>query len=238
MLLVDLTHELRSTLSRTTWAIDEVMRRDDLPPEERRALEVVRASNNMAWLEVLQASMLAELRLSPGSAVPHSQKATRAERLYLILRDIVRDFARSRDIEFRIGDAAVLAGLNVACGGLEFQVAMFAVLKNARMYSFTGTVTTIDFTRKCAVLEVTVCNAGLPITPEAVELCFQPGWRSSHAAASCPGRGYGLWVAKHVLLSQGARIGILPTDGAGLTRVTLFLPIDQARSSHDASGES
>lgn len=44
------------------------------------------------------------------------------------------------------------------------------------------------------------------------------------------GSGLGLWIADAVIRAQGGRIGVTPTDDAGVTTVYLRLPTESAET--------
>ena len=72
--------------------------------------------------------------------------------------------------------------------------------------------------------EVSVCNAGLPLTPAEYVGWFEPFYRNSETAMAVSGAGLGLTVARRLAEAQGGSIVARPWPLSRGTMVTLSLP--------------
>lgn len=214
-LLHDISHELRSPLTRLQAAIG-LLRQD---PAQASAM-IERIMRESERLEMLIEALLTLHRLDAGPTDAPAQRVDVIELLQAIADDA--DFearASQRTLRFEASGSFVTK----AYGELLYR-AFENVIRNALKYSPTGSEIEV-FSRISDVdgmLVTTVQDRGPGVPPEMLEAIFEPFTRVA-GSESVRGTGLGLAVARRAMLLHGGSIAATLREGGGLL-VTLSLP--------------
>lgn len=216
LLLHDISHELRSPLTRIQAAIG-LLRQE---PAQAEAM-IQRIGRESDRLDELIEGLLVLHRLEASETAPSSERVDVVELLQAIAEDA--DFeARSAGKSVAI-DAP---GRFVAAVDGELIYRAFEnVTRNAVKFSPAGSAVEIEcrLTDGGEVLETRVRDRGPGVPAHLLEAIFQPFTRlPGHDAVN--GAGLGLAIARRAIEMHGGRVVASPRDGGGLV-VLLTLPL-------------
>jgi signal transduction histidine kinase len=221
-LIALVTHELRTPLAVVRAYADLLA--DDPPLEGRESRDPVRRAQRAAWhratleqverLDRLVDSILASVRVvpdQPASLVPTDVGGTVA--------DVVGGLApilHQHRLEVRHGVA-----LHVLADPPRLRQIVEHLVENAVKYAPPETTITIDWRLVEGIVRLGVTDEGPGIPPEWRERIFEPyARRDTHTAR---GSGIGLYAAKRLGESMGARLWCEPAEPTG-TRFVVALP--------------
>jgi signal transduction histidine kinase len=221
-LIALVTHELRTPLA-IVRAYTELLA-DDPPLEGRESRDPARRSQRQAWhdaamtqverLDRLVDSILASVRVVPAEAaevVPTDIEATIAE-----VVESVRPLARQHRLEVRED-----LGHHVLADPPRLRQILEHLIENAVKYAPPDTTITIDHALVEGVLRIGVSDEGPGVPEEWRERIFEPyARRETHTAR---GSGIGLYAAKRLAESMGARLWVEPAQPTG-ARFVVALP--------------
>jgi signal transduction histidine kinase len=221
-LIALVTHELRTPLA-IVRAYTELLA-DDPPLEGRESRDPARRSQRQAWhdaamtqverLDRLVDSILASVRVVPAEAaevVPTDIEATIAE-----VVESVRPLARQHRLEVRED-----LGHHVLADPPRLRQILEHLIENAVKYAPPDTTITIDHALVEGVLRIGVSDEGPGVPEEWRERIFEPyARRETHTAR---GSGIGLYAAKRLAESMGARLWVDPAQPTG-ARFVVALP--------------
>lgn len=108
-----------------------------------------------------------------------------------------------------------------------FEQVIYCIFENAMKYGDYDTKVLVTTRRESSRdICIEIANKGIPLSVEEAALCTTRGWRA-HAARHLTdsGKGLGLWLCSEIMQALGGRLKVLPTDGGGMTRVRIFLPL-------------
>lgn len=214
-LLHDISHELRSPLTRLQAAIG-LLRQD--PTQAAAMIErIVRESER---LEMLIEALLTLHRLDAGPTGTPTQRVDVIELLQAIADDA--DFeARASQRTLRL--EAPSSFVTKAHGELLYR-AFENVIRNALKYSPTGSEIDVvaRITEGDRMLVTTVQDHGPGVPREMLQAIFEPFTRVE-GSESVRGAGLGLAIARRAMLLHGGSIEATLREGGGLV-VTLSLP--------------
>lgn len=208
-------------------------------------------TNLLGYLELLQDGSYGQLTPSQDQAL--ARIALNSSRLLALIDDLLT-LARIDEQHFNAGHAAVhlcdlardaaagLAPLAQARGlQVDVEVPAEPVLvfgnahqlerllanlgDNAAKFTPAGGTVTIRLRQEEGEAVLEVADTGVGIPPEEQERVFNRFFRSSTAdVGAVPGTGLGLFIAKSIVASHGARIGLQSAPGEGTT-FTVRLPL-------------
>ncbi len=221
-LIALVTHELRTPLA-IVRAYTELLA-DDPPLEGRPSRDPARRTQRRAWndaamtqverLDRLVDSILASVRVVPAEAaevVPTDVEATIAE-----VVESVRPLARLHRLEVREN-----LGHHVLADPPRLRQILEHLIENAVKYAPPETAITIDHALVEGVVRIGVSDEGPGVPEEWRERIFEPyARRETHTAR---GSGIGLYAAKRLAESMGARLWVEPAQPTG-ARFVLALP--------------
>jgi signal transduction histidine kinase len=227
-LLRDVSHELRSPLTRLQLALSLATRGDG---ESKRQL--ARIGREADRLEELIARTLKLVRLERPPDQLEQVNIDVAE----LLRNLIADIAIEADARGCQLSVSCQGPLPVAGDPELLRSAFENVIRNAVRYSPAGTVVNITAER-CAraargeALEVTVHDHGPGVPDKDLELIFEPFYRVDAAREhhGAGGEGLGLAIAARSLAAHGGAITARNAAGGGLI-ITVSLPTGEPRSS-------
>jgi signal transduction histidine kinase len=221
-LIALVTHELRTPLA-IVRAYTELLA-DDPPLEGRESRDPARRSQRQAWhdaamtqverLDRLVDSILASVRVVPAEAaevVPTDIEATIAE-----VVESVRPLARQHRLEVRED-----LGHHVLADPPRLRQILEHLIENAVKYAPPETTITIDHALVEGFVRIGVTDEGPGVPEEWRERIFEPyARRETHTAR---GSGIGLYAAKRLAESMGARLWVEPAHPTG-ARFVVALP--------------
>jgi signal transduction histidine kinase len=213
-LLHDISHELRSPLSRIQAAIG-LLRQGSAPADAM----VDRVERETERLDALIDEMLTLHRLTAAAPVARS-----AVDVVEILHDIAADAdfeARAKNRSVRIATPEhFVAHVD---GDLVYR-AFENVIRNAVKHTAEGSTVDVRARLGCdgGQLEVVVSDCGPGVPPNMLEAIFEPFVRiDQHDTGR--GAGLGLAIARSAVLAHGGTIGASLADNGGL-RIRIALP--------------
>ena len=222
-LLRDVSHELRSPLTRLQLSLALALRREELP----RQLE--RIGREADRLEQLIARILKLARLER----PAAELAGEPLDISALLGQIVADVAIEADargcrIAVRAGQ-----GLETIADPELLRSAFENVIRNAVRYGAAGSEVSVEARRETAqsgeaAIEVTVRDHGPGVSGKDLEAIFEPFYRvdaARHRAVG--GDGLGLAIAARSVAAHGGIISARNAEGGGLI-VSMRLPVRAA----------
>lgn len=214
ILLHDISHELRSPLTRIQAAIG-LLRQDPSQSDEM----ISRIGRESERLDALIEELLTLHRMEAGEAV--RERVDVVELLYAIAEDAdfeARASSRSVTIE---APGQFVANVN---GDLVYR-AFENVIRNAVKFSPEGAIVEIrcGVTNDSRVLETTVRDRGPGVPEHMLEAIFQPFTRVE-GSEPVHGAGLGLAIARRAIEMHGGHVSASQRTGGGL-EVLLTLPL-------------
>jgi two-component system, OmpR family, sensor histidine kinase CpxA len=218
-LLIDVSHELRSPLSRVEVALGLARQRagTNSPPE------LDRIEREIERLNELIGQLLSLARLESDTQPPVPEPVDLGELLQTIVSDVALE-AQARRCTLRLEKrvpATIQGNAQLLHSALE------NVVRNAVKYTTEGTAVTLTMNRDPAQagwLEISVRDCGSGVPEEMLTRLFEPFVRVGSARdRSSGGYGLGLAIAERAVRLHGGEISARNQPGGGLT-VTIRLP--------------
>lgn len=221
-LLGDISHELRSPLTRLALASGLLQRKvgDDAKPL------LSRIDRESERLNALIGQLLALARLD----VADAPETTEAIELNALLQDIVNDAAfealsRNVRIEYVACETCVLKGVKDL-----LRSAFENVLRNAVRYTAAGSPVKVELECNSKLVSVTVSDHGPGIPEEHLPHIFEPFYRVAEARdRQSGGTGLGLAIAERTVRLHGGAVEALNRPKSGLS-VCMTFPVMQITS--------
>jgi two-component system sensor histidine kinase CpxA len=214
-LLGDISHELRSPLTRLALASGLLQRKVG---EDARPL-LNRIDRESERLNMLIGQLLTLARLDVGP-VP---EVTELIDLHALLQDVVNDAAfeavsRNVEIEFHAHPGCVLQGVRDL-----LRSAFENVLRNAVRYTAAGTAVKVDLECTAKTVSVTVSDQGPGVPEEDLPHIFEAFYRVAEARdRQSGGTGLGLAIAERTVRLHGGAVGALNRPKGGLSVCMTF----------------
>jgi signal transduction histidine kinase len=227
-LLHDISHELRSPLSRLRAAIG--LARTE--PADVQAM-LARVDLEADRLNGLLDDLLTLSRIEAGSSGLRCDCIDVIELLHAICADAEFEAkASGRSLSIRAPGTFI----TVVDGDLIYR-ALENVIRNAVKYSEPATVVDVaaQVARDGDLLEVVVGDRGPGVPDEMLVSIFDPFVRGPAERTGATGFGLGLAIAQRALLAHGGEIFACPRAGGGLS-VTLRLPRRAPEGSRQLAG--
>ncbi|TYK64528.1 ATP-binding protein [Colwellia echini] len=218
-LLGDVSHELRSPLTRLQLAVALAEKNIGNTAEQQKHLS--RCEMEVERLDEMIADVLTLSRLE------HSQKAFACDDTNLnhLVSQVVTDcqyFASSKDvsIEFKeSGKYTLLADDKLLASAIS------NVLNNAVKYSANNQVVTVELTQQHEQIMLSVFDNGPGVPDEMLDKLFKPFFRVADARdRSSGGTGLGLAIAQQAILMHHGEIIAENIKPSGL-KITIVLPM-------------
>jgi signal transduction histidine kinase len=217
VLLHDISHELRSPLTRIQAAIG-LLRQDSAQTEAM----VNRIERESERLDVLIEELLTLHRMESGSVEAAHERVDVVELLHAIAEDA--------DFEARVSSRSVAIDapghfIKDVNGELIYR-AFENVIRNAVKFSPEGAMVEIRarVTDHGRTLETLVRDRGPGVPADMLEAIFQPFTRVE-GSEPIRGVGLGLAIARRAIEMHGGRVNAAPREGGGL-EVLLMLPVE------------
>lgn len=210
-LLRDVSHELRSPLTRLQAAIVLAAHRSRLDTPDRERIE-----REIRRMDALIGDILRYSRLEDAASL-----VRRLVRLDEVLREIVEDAkieAEGRNVQVRLRAAP---GLRVVGDPDLLRSAFENLVRNALRHSAAGGLVEIVATGGLQI-DVEVLDSGPGVPEELLERIFEPWFRVPRAAGADagtepgPGTGLGLAIARRVFTMHGGSVAARRRPAGGL----------------------
>ena len=225
-LLRDVSHELRSPLTRLQLALSLARRQDG--GTERQLTRIACEADR---LEQLIARTLKLVRLERPASDFQSVPVDVGNLLHTIVQDVAIE-AEARNCRVSVHADA---GLEVS-GDVELLRSAFEnVIRNAVRYGVTGSEVLVTAVRRDGI-DVTVRDHGPGVPEKDLKLIFEPFYRVDAARDRAGGgEGLGLAIAARAIAIHGGNIEARNLPGGGL-EVAMRLPVSQlsAKDTEDA----
>ncbi len=216
-LLRDISHELRSPLTRMGIALE--LARQEQPENRNKALS--RIEMEAERMNTMIGQLLGLTRLETGAETPPLQKFNISQLLVQLVADANFEAAR-RQCQVVFDGTENLD----YCGASELLSQAFEnVIRNAVKYTADGTMVSVNLTTtdKKVVVEVTDQGAGVP--EELLDKLFEPFYRVADARdRQSGGTGIGLAIAERAVKLHGGTISAHNRPSGGLL-VRIELPL-------------
>ncbi len=216
-LLIDISHELRSPLTRMTIATELLLKREESPENTRILTRLEK--------ELLRMNELVELLLSQSPNHAGREVATAPVDLHRILLDLAQDFSFQGQHLVKAVICRMPQHLMVRGNAMLLQRMAGNILSNALFYTPPGTDVLLTAEILPDHLKITVRDSGPGVPEESLEDIFRAFYRVDSARARIHGgAGLGLALAREAVF---AHKGYIQAKNAhpGL-EVTVFLPLD------------
>ena len=208
-LLIDVSHELRSPLTRMKVALEL------MPDDARRA----RLSSEVVEMERMITGLLELERLRSGGG---NRGVTLARQdIVPIVREVVATYEdRAPGARFADGGREIFAAVDAD----QLKTAMRNLLENAVKYSLPDSrAIEVTLETRDDAVHVRVTDDGVGVPREDAERVFEPFFRVDRSRSKeSGGYGLGLSICKRVMDAHGGRIALEPGHGRGATFVLSF----------------
>lgn len=212
-------HELRTPLTVIMGFCEMLQEERGLAAHQQEYLAII--SEKAAVLQRLIDDLLDLGRVESGRTV-HVDKG------YCDLSDIIRrtlahfrvthaDYRFEADLP---ADSVVLLG-----DSLRLAQTLENLIGNAVKFSPAGSRIRIHCRRAGSLVEVSVCDQGIGMTPEQAERIFEKFYRVDTSTTAKRGLGLGMTIVKNIIDAHGGRIRVESHPGEG-TKVTFSLPVE------------
>lgn len=220
-LLRDVSHELRSPLTRMRLAVALLRKRADTPPELDR-LEV-----DIARLDELIEDILSISRLQSEPSSLHKESIDLRHLLERITTDANFEAKEKRcRVEWVMSDTPCMLSIDPQWASAAIE----NVVRNAIRYTREESVVSITLEQDAHEACVTVCDAGPGVPENQLAQIFEPFYRVERDRGRISGgTGLGLAIAARVLGAHGGRIEArnLSAPAAGLM-IQMWWPMHHA----------
>jgi two-component system sensor histidine kinase CpxA len=223
-LLRDISHELRSPLSRLHVALGLARQQagDDQRPLDRIEREAER-------LNALIGQLLMLARLESGAVEPAREPVD--------LAAIVRDVAEDADFEVRSRGRAVRVTATCECTAIGapdlLRSAVENIVRNAVRHTLEGTAVEVAMRMdEPRHVRITVRDHGSGVPEELVPHIFHPFYRVGDSRdRHSGGVGLGLTIVHRTIRLHGGAVRAVNAPDGGLI-VEMTLPVDDSRATH------
>ena len=210
-LLLDVSHELRSPLTRLRVQLEFIQ-----DEETRQNLQA-----DLDEMEAMVTTILEEARLRNTSAVLHLEPTDMAD----LLRSIAADFQNRAATVV----CDTLEPITISIDPAKLRIAIRNLVDNALKNTPTGgRPPVISMTRDAVFVRIVVGDHGEGIAATALPHLFEPFYRTDASRSrKTGGFGLGLSLCKAVIEAHHGRIEITSRLGQG-TLATVLLPVDKS----------
>lgn len=209
-LMRELSHELRSPLTRLQAALTLAAARNQLGKDEQLRVENEIAQMNKVIGEILRYSAL-------DSSVSMKIRLVRIDRLLKRLVEVEEIEAHSRSCRIELHTDR---NLEVAGDPELLNSALENILRNAIRYAPAGTAVRLDAQRQDKEICIRISDRGPGVAQDQLERIFEPYVRNGNDSG---GTGLGLAIVKRVIERHGGRVQAENRNDGGLC-MTAIIP--------------
>jgi signal transduction histidine kinase len=213
-LLMDVSHELRSPVTRMKVALEL------LPNDDQRT----RMAGDIVEMERLIAELLEFERLRDGRAIRTARRD-----LVPLLRDVANDF-QNRPPGVRIFSNT--AGIHADIDEEKIRTVLRNLLENAAKYSLpASSPVEISASETAETVVIRITDDGIGIPDSDLQRVFEPFFRVDRSRSkSTGGYGLGLSICKRVMEAHGGSIAVERPPSRGTTFILTFSKTAFAKS--------
>jgi two-component system sensor histidine kinase CpxA len=220
-LLADISHELRSPLTRMTVAAELLGRRHN---DKESVTIFLRLEKELAQMNEMVSLLLKQARdkflASGDNAIIEIGK---------IIGDLTEDFVFQGEIENKKIKARIIDGLKVYGNAKQLERMFGNILSNAIFYSPADSLIHLDTRLYDAVIHISIRDYGPGVPEEQLEDIFRAFYRVDNSRTRTSGGvGLGLAVAREAAIQHGGNI-VARNAEPGL-QVTITLPLYDGHS--------
>jgi two-component system OmpR family sensor kinase len=216
-LLHDVSHELRSPLTRLQFAIGLARQQP-----ERVSDTLDRIERESVRMEKLVAELLTLSKLEAGAFKPVIEDVSMHELVTEIARDAEFEAqASERKLELIVTKDAVIRG-----DAELLHRALENVVRNAVKQTAVATTVCmeVDIVEQGSKVRIVVHDRGPGVPESELNTIFKPFYRCDESEKNLDGHGLGLAIAQRVIFAHGGTIRALNRAGGGLT-MEISLPL-------------
>lgn len=218
-LIADVSHELRSPMTRLQLAIGLAQKSATQPEELEKHL--VRSELEVTRLDKMISDVLSLSRLENSIYALHLENIDLRSFFKLIIQD-AEFVATTKNIEIQCSEIPDIA-LNI--DSQLFNSAINNVLSNAIKYSPKQSRISVNVVKNAGQLTITINDSGLGVAEDKLAQLFEPFYRVADARdRKTGGTGLGLAIAKQAILAHNGEISARNTD-QGL-EVNIVIPCE------------
>ncbi len=222
----DISHELRSPLSRMMMIPAMMEKKLDMRPKESAAQYLALLEKDMDCMESMIRRMLEQARLE--TMLETGLEKEKVD-LAAIVRESVDDLLFQAEEEGKVISLEAPENLPCLGGGLILKMAVDNPLRNALRHTAAGTRVSVRLRREGGEALAEISDQGPGLSEDLLSDIFKPFFRADSARdRQSGGFGLGLAIAERAAKAHGGRMEaaniLLGGRRAGL-RVTLRLPV-------------
>ena len=214
------SHELRTPLTSIIGFVDELGHLD-LPDEAHTYLEVV--TRNATRLGDLVEDLLEVGRLNSQTQL----KAVEKLNIDSLISSVVADLHHAAAERSLVVERTGVSGASIPSVRADVTRILVNLLSNAIKFSPIGGEITVAVDLSERHLQIRVSDTGPGISPADLDRVFERFYRAS-SAATVPGSGLGLVIARGLAENLGGSVRLRSVEGSGTTAV-LTLPVSPSR---------
>jgi len=215
-LLADISHELRSPLTRMTVALELLERKHK---DQESAAIALRMEKELSQMNEMVSLLLGQARDTLLTSSQHGIVAVDK-----ILADLTEDFVFQGEIENKKIKADIAASLNVYGNSMQLERMFSTILANAIFYTPASSVIHVQACLDEEDVRISIRDHGPGVPEEQLEDIFRAFYRvDSSRARTSGGVGLGLAVAKEAAIRHGGNI--VARNAAPGLQVTVTLPV-------------
>lgn len=234
--LATVSHEMRTPLGAIATAADLLLHGDDLKPEQRQLMELIRGSSDTA-LEQIN-NTLEHVRMDMRPIKDHPVSVFTPNQVLTRLAEQSRIAAEAKGLEVKL-ELDCQADQQVAGYHHLFQRVVQNLMGNAVKYTDAGSITLSarceaigkrGGQKRMLAIEMSVADTGKGIAAEEVDRLFNPfETGSSDYNSLAQSAGLGLSIVKRAVDAMGGSIRVSSTPGVGTEfRVSLSFALPDA----------
>jgi PAS domain S-box-containing protein len=214
------SHELKTPLTMILGASDILTKHGDRIEAADRTASLQDINENARRLSQLVDNLLLLSRLEAGGQIETEPILVRHE-----IQNVVAEYRRRHpDREFTVTIDPTISP--VSADPTNLRHILQNLLGNAVKYSPPGSPIDVTTAREGSDLIVSVLDRGSGISPDEIQLLFDPFYRSERNSKTASGAGVGLTVCRRLIEAQGGRIWAQPREGGG-AGFSIALPVDE-----------
>jgi two-component system sensor histidine kinase CpxA len=215
-LLADISHELRSPLTRMNVAL-ELLERNHR--DHKSAAILLRMEKELTQMNEMVSLLLGQAR---DTLLTSSQRGVLE--IGKIISDLTEDFAFQGEIENKKITIDITGSLYVYGNAMQLERMLSSILANAMFYSPASSVIHVNARMEGENIRISIRDHGPGVPEEQLEDIFRAFYRvDSSRARTSGGVGLGLAVAREAAIQHGGNI--VARNAAPGLQVTVTLPV-------------
>ena len=217
-LLRDVSHELRSPLSRMQVAATLLEDKSDDNPASRA--EITRIQSEILQLESMIAQLLSLTRLQSGTVELDKNEVDLADLLQGVARDAIFEYTdKGKNVEVAVDELVIKADADMLRSAFE------NIVRNGLRYAHSTLNVELEYLSLSEpIARIRVTDNGPGVHERDLENIFEPFYRPDQSRSETTGNsGIGLAIAKGIVDAHGGHISARNATSGGLI-VTIDLP--------------